>query len=298
MRSPAGPTRCYAPHHRARGVRRVRRPEVPAVRGVQPRLLRDPGHAPGAARGVVVGTAPRAAVRHRPGGRSLRGPEVGGLLPAFIDRVHVLRHPGYDVAYWNLSQRRVSRDGDRWLVNGQELRFAHFSGAVIGSPTVFSRHTAVFNRRNIGELSAVLAHDEHRLAVNGHAHYRTLPYGYSWGGAKNENLHTPAAVQASRGKEAAPTAHLPVARMRGAASFADRPPALVSARQRSSWLSCPGPRRHSGSVASASSAWSRRSSRSASNTRSCARRRGGSSPTGASTWPAAGAGWTTGSWPR
>ena len=210
------------------------------------------------------------------------------LLPAFIDRVHVLRHPGYDVAYWNLSQRRVSRDGDRWLVNGQELRFAHFSGAVIGSPTVFSRHTAVFNRRNIGELSAVLAHYEHRLAVNGHAHYRTLPYGYSWGGAKNENLHTPAAVQASRGKEAAPTAHLPVARMRGAASFADRPPALASApAERSSWLSCPGPRRHSGSVASASSAWSRRSSRSASNTRSCARRRGGSSPTGASTWPAA-----------
>jgi SAM-dependent methyltransferase len=153
------------------------------------------------------------------------------LLPAFIDRVHVLRHPGYDVAYWNLSQRRVSRDGDRWLVNGEELRFAHFSGAVIGSPTVFSRHTAVFNRRNIGELSALLAHYEHRLAVNGHAHYRTLPYGYSWGGAKNENLHTPAAVQASRGTEAAPTAHLPVARMRGAASFSDRPPELASARR-------------------------------------------------------------------
>jgi len=153
------------------------------------------------------------------------------LLPAFIDRVHVLRHPGYDVAYWNLSQRRVSRDGDRWLVNGEELRFAHFSGAVIGSPSVFSRHTAVFNRRNIGELSAVLAHYEHRLAVNGHAHYKTLPYGYSWSGAKGENLHTPAAVQAARAREATPTAHLPIARMRGASGFAARPPELAAARR-------------------------------------------------------------------
>ena len=153
------------------------------------------------------------------------------LLPAFIDRVHVLRHPGYDVAYWNLSQRRVTRDGDRWQVNGEELRFAHFSGAVIGSPTIFSRHSNVFNRRNIGELSAVLAHYEHRLAVNGHAHYRGFAYGYRWGGAKGENLHTPVASHAPRRKEYAVTVHLPVARLTSAARFRERPPELVGARQ-------------------------------------------------------------------
>ena len=38
-------------------------------------------------------------------------------------------------------------------------------------------------------------------------------------------------MQASRGTEAAPTAHLPVARMRGAAGFANRPPELASARR-------------------------------------------------------------------
>ncbi len=153
------------------------------------------------------------------------------LLPAFIERVHVLRHPGYNVAYWNLSQRKVSRDGDRWLVNGEELRFAHFSGAVIGSPVVFSRHTGVFNRRNIGELSAVLAGYERRLAVNGHAHYRTLPYGYSWGGAKGENLHTPAAVQAYGRGDVAASAHLPVERLSSAAQFRERPPELAAARR-------------------------------------------------------------------
>lgn len=153
------------------------------------------------------------------------------LLPAFIERVHVLRHPGYNVAYWNLSQRRVTRDGDRWLVNGQELRFAHFSGAVIGSPTVFSRHSGVFTRRNIGELSAVLAHYEHRLAVNGHAHYRTFPYGYSWGGAKGENLHTPVASHSPRREETTVTAHLPAVRLRSLARFRERPPELVAARR-------------------------------------------------------------------
>jgi hypothetical protein len=152
------------------------------------------------------------------------------LLPAFIESVHVLRHPGYNVAYWNLSQRRVTRDGERWLVNGQELRFAHFSGAVIGSPTVFSRHTDAFTRRNVGELAALLLDYEHRLAVNGHAHYRTIQYGYSWGGVKGENLHTPASA-ARRRKESLPTAHLPVARLRSERQFRDRPAEIVVARK-------------------------------------------------------------------
>lgn len=50
------------------------------------------------------------------------------LVPAFFDNVGILRDPGYNVASWNISQRRVIVDRDgRILVNGEPLRFFHFT---------------------------------------------------------------------------------------------------------------------------------------------------------------------------
>jgi len=49
-------------------------------------------------------------------------------VPALFDRVKVVRDAGYNVASWNLSQRRVdiSQDGNI-TVNGAPLRFWHFT---------------------------------------------------------------------------------------------------------------------------------------------------------------------------
>lgn len=50
------------------------------------------------------------------------------LVPCFFDRVKVLRDPGYNVASWNLSQRRMRFDEEgRALINGHPLRFYHFT---------------------------------------------------------------------------------------------------------------------------------------------------------------------------
>lgn len=50
------------------------------------------------------------------------------LIPCFFDRVKVLRDPGYNVASWNLSQRRMHFDeSGRALINGAPLRFYHFT---------------------------------------------------------------------------------------------------------------------------------------------------------------------------
>lgn len=50
------------------------------------------------------------------------------LVPALFDEVRIVRDPGYNVASWNLSQRKVSigESGDI-LVNGNLLRFFHFT---------------------------------------------------------------------------------------------------------------------------------------------------------------------------
>lgn len=49
-------------------------------------------------------------------------------VPAFFDRFHVLRDPGYNVASWNLSKRKIQIGLDGVIsVNGSPLRFWHFT---------------------------------------------------------------------------------------------------------------------------------------------------------------------------
>lgn len=50
------------------------------------------------------------------------------LIPCFFDSVKILRDPGYNVASWNLSQRKLSFSADGvLLVNERPLRFFHFT---------------------------------------------------------------------------------------------------------------------------------------------------------------------------
>lgn len=57
------------------------------------------------------------------------------LAPSFFDGVHLLRDPGLNLAFWNLHERHLTHDGDRWIVNGSApLRFIHFSSFVEADP--------------------------------------------------------------------------------------------------------------------------------------------------------------------
>ncbi|MFF2446618.1 glycosyltransferase [Neobacillus sp. NPDC058068] len=51
------------------------------------------------------------------------------LIPCFFDNYKVLKHEGYNFASWNLSQRRIMKTKDnQYVINGNPLRFIHFSG--------------------------------------------------------------------------------------------------------------------------------------------------------------------------
>jgi len=113
------------------------------------------------------------------------------LLPAFVPGARVIHHPGYNVAYWNLPQRKIERHGDRWLVNGEPLRFVHFSGNKLDDVEVFSRHSQQVTIKSIGDLHQLLDLYRQQVYQQGHAFYRTLPYAYSWNGEAGVNLHTP-----------------------------------------------------------------------------------------------------------
>jgi glycosyltransferase involved in cell wall biosynthesis len=61
------------------------------------------------------------------------------FAPAFFEP-HILKDAGYNVAYWNLPHRVLARSGDRIVVNGQPLRFFHFSGFSPRTPHLLSKH--------------------------------------------------------------------------------------------------------------------------------------------------------------
>ena len=91
------------------------------------------------------------------------------LAPSYFENVHVLRHPGYNVAYWNLLHRKIRRtDGVvSFTANDLPLRFFHFSGVVPGNRDVFSKHQDRFTTRNIGETKILL--DNYLKSLSQHA---------------------------------------------------------------------------------------------------------------------------------
>lgn len=113
------------------------------------------------------------------------------LFPAFLNRVEVIRHPGYNVAYWNVPRRSVRLVDGRYLVNGLPLRFAHFSGNRLDDENCFTRHNPEVTLNRVGALRDLLAVYRQRVFANEHAKYRALPYAFSWGGASGRNEHTP-----------------------------------------------------------------------------------------------------------
>ncbi|MCD4812957.1 hypothetical protein K8S19_04625 [bacterium] len=48
------------------------------------------------------------------------------LAPTLFD-VHLLKHPGYNIAIWNISGRHLKIEKKRLTVNGHPVRFIHFS---------------------------------------------------------------------------------------------------------------------------------------------------------------------------
>ena len=102
------------------------------------------------------------------------------LAPGMFDNVAILRHPGYNVAYWNLAQRAITHGGDGYLVNGEPLRFFHFSGVDPADPRQVSKHQDRFTLANVGaRAGALIVAYCGEVMANGHATYAPMAYGYA-----------------------------------------------------------------------------------------------------------------------
>ena len=124
------------------------------------------------------------------------------FAPSFLPNLKVLHHPGYNVAYWNLAHRPVTRAANgAWQAAGQPLVFFHFSGVMPGNPNIFSRHQDRFNVTAIGEAAKLLRGYLERLEANGHESWSRFPYAYS---VFHDGTPIPDVVRRALGDETVP----------------------------------------------------------------------------------------------
>ena len=100
------------------------------------------------------------------------------LVPGMFPDVVILRHEGYDVAYWNLPHRQLSRRDGQVLVNGLPLAFFHFSGFDPLKPEVFSKHQNRYGTATAGVAGELAREYAALLRAEGAEECSKWPYVY------------------------------------------------------------------------------------------------------------------------
>ncbi len=100
------------------------------------------------------------------------------LAPGFVTDLAIDRDPEYNVAYWNLHDRRLEHDGGRYLADGRPLAFFHFSGFDPEHPLVLSRHQDRIDVAADPVLERLLREYAALVMAEGHGVSRNWPYSY------------------------------------------------------------------------------------------------------------------------
>jgi len=100
------------------------------------------------------------------------------LAPGLFPDVAILRHEGYNTAYWNLEHRQVRFVDGRATVNDQPLRFFHFSGFDPAFPGLVSKHYVALSIDRVGEARRLFEGYGTALLAAGYASFKDAPYSY------------------------------------------------------------------------------------------------------------------------
>lgn len=100
------------------------------------------------------------------------------LVPVFFPSTCVLRHPGYNVAYWNFQERSIS-GSDSYTINKDfPLVFFHFSGYDILDPENISRHQNRFTFETLPEYRPLFYEYKNRVLANRYNEYANVKPAY------------------------------------------------------------------------------------------------------------------------
>ncbi len=98
------------------------------------------------------------------------------LVPSFFD-AYIFKHHGYDFATWSLLGSDLRQTHDGYVVNGDALRFIHFSG--IDSGTIDKAIGWWLTDDNKGTFVALYKEYQGLLSQYGQEEFGKLPWSYS-----------------------------------------------------------------------------------------------------------------------
>lgn len=109
------------------------------------------------------------------------------LAPVFFPNIYIIRDSSYNVATWNITNRRIDYKGSQFFVDGQTLKFYHFSGFDSGAYEIMLRKYGIHSE------ALFLLKDWYSkvLGDEGQAEYGSVSccYMYFSNGAKITKLH-------------------------------------------------------------------------------------------------------------
>lgn len=89
-------------------------------------------------------------------------------VPTFYDNYFILKHPGYNMANWNLHERLITsaKDGQYMINNTYPLRFFHFSGYKFKKPEVMSVYLTRYDFQSRPDLLPIFTSYQKALEEN------------------------------------------------------------------------------------------------------------------------------------
>lgn len=102
------------------------------------------------------------------------------LVPLLFPETGIIRHPGANVAYWNLHERSLSVENDTVMVNGEyPLLFLHISGYRCDEPENLSRHQTRFLLEDQSVLKDLFVRYREKVISNGYEKFSSMPCLYA-----------------------------------------------------------------------------------------------------------------------
>lgn len=103
------------------------------------------------------------------------------LVPGLFSKAFVLRDPGYNLAYWNLQERKkITKIDEQYYVNDEPLYFLHFSGLMLNNIELISKYQNRFKLSDFNEILRELFED-YRDQIFKHDYWNCRNCKYAFG---------------------------------------------------------------------------------------------------------------------